>query len=159
MLHAAAMLIGLFVLGLLATQRWTSEGLIFAAVASAACVLVAAQLRLIGPSAFSSAPQQVLLSLSQAAAVVRGTIATVRAALAADVTLRPALVRVKSRTRSQAAQAAFANLVSATPGMVVVETDADGSLVHVNDEDAIDAVELGAIEVRVLGALDARRTL
>jgi multisubunit Na+/H+ antiporter MnhE subunit len=155
MLHAAAMLIGLFVLGLLAIGHVDSESLIAVGIASAACVLLSARLRLIGPGAFSSVPQHIALSLGQAGAAARGALATIRAALAADVTLKPALVRVKSRTQSDAAQAAFAGLISAAPGMLVVETDADGVLVHVNNEDGVDAAELGAIESRVIAALDA----
>lgn len=157
MLHAAAMLVGLFVLGLLATERGTSEGLILVGAASVACVLLSARLRLLGPGPFSSAPQHVVLSLHQLGAVVRGALATARTALAADVTLKPALVRVRSRTQREAAQASFANLISAAPGTIVVETDADGLLVHVNDEDAIDAGQLGALEARVIDALDVRR--
>lgn len=159
MLHAAAMLIGLFAVGMLAIGRWTAEAATLIGLASLACVLVSARLGLVGPNALSSGPQHVLLALGQAGAAVRGALTTIRAAVAADVTLKPALVRVKSRTQRNLAQAAFANLVSAASGRVVVDTDADGLLVHVNDEDAIDASELGAIESGVIDALDkGRRT-
>jgi hypothetical protein len=35
--------------------------------------------------------------------------------------------------------------------MAVVETDADGLLVHVIDEDGVDATDLGRLEGRILG--------
>lgn len=65
--------------------------------------------------------------------------------------MKPTLVRVRSRARDAAAQASFANMISATPGMAVVETDADGLLVHVIDEDEIDAADLGRLEDLVIG--------
>jgi hypothetical protein len=43
-------------------------------------------------------------------------------------------------------------LVSAAPGAVVVETELDGVLVHVTNEDAIDAEDFSRIEAQVSGA-------
>lgn len=150
MLHTAAMLLGFFVIWLVATQRAsTPEDLLIAAGASVFCVLVAMRAGGIG-AAFASAPRAVWITISRAGAVLLGGLATIRAALAADVTLKPALVRVKTRGRG-AERAAFAGLLSATPGMAVVETDTEGFLVHVMNEDAIDAAELGRLE-RVTGA-------
>lgn len=150
MLHAAAMLIGACILWLLATQRWNSaEDFAIAACAASACVLVAARFGGVG-GAFARAPQLVVLALTRAGPVVRGALATLRGALAADVTLKPALVRVRTRASNPAERAAFANMISATPGMAVVDTDAEGLLVHVTNEDAIDAADLGRLEHLVM---------
>jgi hypothetical protein len=40
---------------------------------------------------------------------------------------------------------------------LVVETEADGDLVHVTNEDAIDASDLGILEARVIAALEGGR--
>jgi multisubunit Na+/H+ antiporter MnhE subunit len=153
MLHAAAMLIGLIAFGLFALARGVSaETAVIAAGLGFACVLFAARFGGLGRTAFS-APQLIALAFGRAGAVMRGALSTMRAAIAADVTLKPALVRVKTRPTGAFAQAVFADLMSATPGVVVVEADADSMLVHVTDEDGVDAVEIGALEARVIGAL------
>jgi multicomponent Na+:H+ antiporter subunit E len=151
MLHAAAMLCGLVVLWMLATQHVTSpQDWAIAGVASLMCVAVA--LRFGGVSrAFARAPRLFALNFARAGAVVRGTLSTLRAAVSADVTMKPTLVRVRSRAQSVAERASFANMISATPGMAVVETDADGMLVHVIKVDAIDAADLGRLEDMVVG--------
>lgn len=153
MLHAAAMLIGLFALGLIALSRGVSaETVAGAAALAVASVAFAARFGGLGRTAFS-APQFVALSLARAGAVLRGTFSTIRAAVAADVTLKPALVRVRTRASGAFAQAAFADLMSAAPGVVVVEADAEGALVHVTNEDGVDAAEIGVLEARVISAL------
>lgn len=157
MLHAAAMLFGLFVLWLLSTQAWsTPQDVAIAAVAVLACVLAGARFGGLARNPFGRAPQFLLLVLGRISAVIAGALATLRAALAGDVTLRPALVRVKTRAVSPLARAAFADMISAAPGVVVVESDADGLLVHVIDEEAVDARDFGALEARVLAALGDR---
>jgi multisubunit Na+/H+ antiporter MnhE subunit len=125
MLHAAAMLCGLVVLWMLAAGRVTSpQDWMIAGVVALACVVVA--VRFGGASrAFTRAPRLLALNV--------------------------ALVRVRSRTQSVAERAAFANMISATPGMAVVDADVDGLLVHVINEDAIDAADLGRLESMVGG--------
>lgn len=151
MLHAAAMLIGLAVLWIAATQHASSpQDWLVAAAVAIACTGVALRFGGAG-SAFARAPRLWALSIARVGAVVRGALATLRAAVSADVTMKPALVRVRSRATRSAERASFANMISATPGMAVVETDADGLLVHVLDEDAIDAADLGRLEGRVVG--------
>lgn len=151
MLHAAAMLIGLAVLWTLLTQRVSSpQDWMIAVAVSFACVAVA--LRFGGASsAFWRAPRLWAVNFARSGAVMRGALATLRAAVSADVTMKPALVRVRSRTSRASERASFANMISATPGMAVVETDADGLLVHVLNEDGIDAADLGRLEARVGG--------
>jgi multisubunit Na+/H+ antiporter MnhE subunit len=155
MLHAAAMLLGLCIIWLLATQRYSSsEDIAVAVAAAAACVALAVRLGGVSRT-YWRAPRALFTVLARAGAVVRGALATLRAALAADVTIKPALVRV--RTRGQGIErAAFADMLGATPGMAVVETDPEGLLVHVMNEDGIDAADLGRLE-RITGAHGAER--
>lgn len=87
-------------------------------------------------------------------ASARGAALTARTAIAADVPLKPALVRVKLRPQSQAARAALAHFVSAEPGGVVVDIERDSLLVHVLQEEAIDAPQLARIESAVVRAVD-----
>jgi multisubunit Na+/H+ antiporter MnhE subunit len=146
MLHAAAMLCGLVILWMLASQQWSSpQAWLIAAGASFACVAVAARLGGVSES-FWRAPRSAIVALSRAGAVLRGAVATIRKAVSANVALNPALVRVRTRMTRSSERAAFASLLTATPGMAVVETDADGFLMHVIDEDSIDADELGRLE-------------
>lgn len=92
--------------------------------------------------------------IQRAGAAWVDSISVARHALAADVTLNPALLRVRMRARGPAARAAFAHLVGAAPGVLVVDMDEDGLLAHVIDEAAIDASELAALETRVLRTLE-----
>lgn len=152
MLHAAAMLAGFFVIWLLLAQRLGGlADVALAGVVAAACVAVAARFGGVS-AAFARAPGLVWLALARSGEVARGALATLRAAAAADVTLKPALVRVRTRADSVEARAAFADMLSASPGMAVVETEADGFLVHALDEDAVDAADLGRLEQAVIGA-------
>jgi multisubunit Na+/H+ antiporter MnhE subunit len=154
MLHAAAMLIGFFILALLVfAQRSFGEAATFAGLIAAASTAFAMRFGGSGPTLWG-APRTVLLGAGRAGAALAGAVKTVRAAFAADVTLNPALVRVKLRTRRDFSRAVMADLASAAPGAVVVEMESDGALVHVTDEGAIDAAELGDMEARVIAALD-----
>lgn len=152
MLHAAAMLLGLAILWMLGAQHWSSpQDWAIALGASALAVVVA--LRFGGASsAFARAPTLLLLTGARVGSVIKGALATIRSALSADVTLKPALVRVRTRGTQAEERAAFAGMISATPGVAVVETDAEGFLVHVMNEDAIDASDLGRLEQRTGGS-------
>lgn len=154
MLHAAAMLTGLFLLWIALTQR-TETPLDWGLAAGAALggVLIAWRFGGVGRS-FARAPRVLLLGLAGAGAAARGALRVVRAGIAADVSLRPALVRVKSRVTGAGARAVLAEMISAAPGQVVVEADGDGLLLHVIDEDAVDSAALGALEAQVLRAVD-----
>lgn len=157
MLHAAAALTGLWLLWLLLTQRAASPvDIALGAAAAFAAVVIA--LRLFGPSkAYARAFQFAAWMIARAPDVVRGALGAIRAAIAADVALKPALVRVRSRAEGDATRAAFADMISARAGAIVVESDADGLLVHVLDEDQIDAERLGKFEARVIGAFEGGR--
>lgn len=157
MLHAAAMLAGLFAVGLLLTLGWASQEqallMLGAALASTGAAVWLGGIR---KNAFSTAPQFVVLIASRAGAIVRGALSTIRASLAADVTLTPALVSVRTETTGTFAKAAAADLISAVPGSVVVETDSDGVLVHVMNEDAMDSASFTAHQRRTAAMLGAR---
>jgi len=154
MLHAAAMLLGLTLIWFVAAPSSASlVNIGVAAAAALACTLFAARAGGLSAS-FARAPRAIMVTLTRLPAVFGGALMTLRAAISADVTLRPALVRIKSRGAGPA-RGAFANVLSSAPGMVVVETDHDGFLVHVLDEDDVDANELGELE-RNVGAQELR---
>jgi multisubunit Na+/H+ antiporter MnhE subunit len=157
MLHAAAMLGGLFAIALLMSQGWLSrEQAALAFVAALASLAAAIWLGGVRRNPFSRAPQFLVLLLSRAGAVLRGALATIRAALAADVTLTPALERVRADGVGALAQAGAANAISAAPGSAVVETDSEGMLVHVLHEDAADSAAFVEIQRRAVGLLGGR---
>ncbi len=153
MLHAAAMLTGLCILWLLLahpTTRGLPADLAVAAAAALLTLAAAARLGGIG-GAFARAPRLFIIALSRLGRVLGGTRAIVRAALAADITLKPALIRVRTKSGA-AAQAVLADMMSAAPGMVVVDAGADGLLAHVIDEDSVDTEAISRLEMRVLDA-------
>lgn len=158
MLHAAAMLAGLFALALLLTQGWTS---VTHAAAAFVIALVAGAFALRfgggGKTPFSAAPQMAVLLASHAQRIARGAFSVVRGAAAADVTLKPALVRVRSVGADAFSRAAAVGLISAAPGSIVVDADAEGMLVHVMDEDAVDSEAFTAIEAGAAALLGAER--
>ena len=156
MLHAAATLIGCGLLWVMFTEHAGAPvDYVIAVAASLASFAIAS--RLFGAGhAYARAPQYAVLVIGRARSVVANAWATIRAAIAADVSLKPALVRVRTRAHSDISKAAFADMISATSGAVVVDADSDGLLVHVLDEDHVDAERLGRLEARVLGALEGR---
>ncbi len=155
MLHAAAMLAGLFVVGLSITQGSGSRDQVALAFAAALISLgVALWFGGVRKTPYSAVPQFVMLVASQTGAIVRGALSTIAAALAADVTLKPALVRVRAEAGGALAKAAAADLISAVPGSVVVETDGEGMLVHVMNEDAMESAAFAAVEGRAAALLE-----
>ncbi|MES1204105.1 MAG: Na+/H+ antiporter subunit E [Pseudomonadota bacterium] len=159
MLNAAALLACLWALWLLILDRWTRpETLAAAGAAALLCVLLAARLGALGgPGPYGALPRLFFLRVGRVGAVLAGAVATLRAALAPDLKLRPALVRVRTREASALAQAEFATLINVAPGAVVVAADDSSLLVHALQEDAVDALALTDLEARVIGALDGRR--
>jgi multisubunit Na+/H+ antiporter MnhE subunit len=79
-------------------------------------------------------PRLAAAQAMQTAGAVADALQIVRAAIAADVRLRPALVRVRTRTSETLGLATLANLIGASPGAVVIASDEEGLLVHVNQE-------------------------
>lgn len=128
-LHAAAMTLALLAISMLIGA---GAGVLPAVLMALACVVLAA--RLGGVSAvFARAPRDSVAAVTGLGEVFRGAFKTARAAVAADVTVWPALVRIKSAS-PQAELAAAAHKASAAPGALVVAADSDGLLVHVLDE-------------------------
>lgn len=155
MLQAAAMLVGLWAVWLLlAPAPLSFEHLgLGAAVAVMAAAL---SVRFGGWRDVGVQPGLAWLRVRSAAEGLRAALVTSRAAMAADISLRPALIRIKPRPAPAAVKAAFADAVSASPGWLAVESDADGLLVHVIDEDAVEAHQISALEDGVRAAFGLR---
>lgn len=134
MLQAIALFSGTFSLWLLLEQRFTLAALVAGAAAALVCVALTARLPGLGRRTFTQMPKLAAVQMLRVGAAFADAITTVRAAIAADVKLRPALVRVRTRAGDALSIAALANWIGATPGAVVIASDAEGLLVHVNDE-------------------------
>lgn len=95
-----------------------------------------------------------LLHLRRAWPELRGAGGVVRRAIAADVNMRPALVRVRTRPQSNASRATFVQFVSAHPGGLVIDVDNESVLAHVLHEDGLDGPALARLESDVIRAVD-----
>lgn len=165
MLHVAALIAGL--VGLWITLSWTSDlsasPAELAAAGVFAAVLTAMWTARLGGVDRESAPHWRMARLAplfvrRFSDTARGAGAAARAAIAADVTLRPALVRIRTRRQSDASRAALAHFISAAPGGVTVDVDGEGMLAHVLQEDTLDAPELAALEADIVRAVDGAAT-
>jgi multisubunit Na+/H+ antiporter MnhE subunit len=134
MLEAIVLFLWTFAVWLLLQQQFTVFGLASALAASVACVLVAARLPRLGRGTFTRMPRLAAAQAMQMGGAFADAFQIVRAAIAADVRLRPALVRVRTRTSEALGLATLANLIGASPGAVVIASDEEGLLVHVNQE-------------------------
>jgi multisubunit Na+/H+ antiporter MnhE subunit len=134
MLQAIALFSGTFAVWLMLEQRFTMAALLVAAAASIVCVVMTARLPRLGRGTFTQMPRLAAVQAMRAGAALGDAIVTVRAAIAADVKLRPALVRVRTRGSDVLGVATLANWIGATPGAVVISSDDEGLLVHVNQE-------------------------
>ena len=156
MLNAAAMFVGLWLLWLLLVQQIQSVDAAAIGVAVALLsVFAAARLGALGGrGGFGATPRLAPLCLGRASGIGMGAASMLRTALIGGGAVNPALVRVRTRASSAAARAALCDLISATPGAVVIESDDEGLLVHVLHEDQIDGASLSALESKVIAALD-----
>lgn len=155
MLQTATMLAGLWAVWLLVTQApLTPEQLGIGAGVAFMCALIAA--RFCGMRDLGAPVGVGMRRLRHAPEDFRAALSTARAAIAADVSLRPGLVRIKPRVATDTVKAAFAAAVSARPGWVAVESDADGMLAHVLDEEAVQPHDISAIEDGVRAAYGLR---
>jgi multisubunit Na+/H+ antiporter MnhE subunit len=153
--QAAILLLGLGALWTLWVQRaLTLQDWSFAALAAFACVVLTARFVMQHTAPSGTAFKSFILFVTRSGAAWRNVGAVMAAALSADVKLQPGLVRVRLRGAEERAHAAFANLMSAQPGSAAVELDADGLLLHVLQEDGVDARELGRLESGLLGAVE-----
>jgi multisubunit Na+/H+ antiporter MnhE subunit len=159
MLHAVVLLAGLGGLFLaLAGQQPDAQMLAVAGVSALLCVAWTARL---GGLDAESVPyfrfvRLAPLLVARTQATIAGATRAARAAVRADITLKPELVRLRLRAQGDAARAAFAHLVNATPGEVVIDIDDDGLLMHTLDEDAVEDAQLAALEGQVVRALEGR---
>ncbi len=145
MLSAVSMALGVSVLWLLLTQQWSTP-VDFAVALAVGLIALVSTARVGGPSpAFTRLPSVLLALFRRIGTVIGGAMATLRAALAADIILKPGLVRVKSSLAGRDASA-FSGMVTMAPGAAVIDTDDEGMFVHVLNEDLIDAGELGQLQ-------------
>jgi multisubunit Na+/H+ antiporter MnhE subunit len=157
MVRAPAAVFGLFAIWLLLTQRFAApQDFLVAALAALLSLGVGLRFGRATTPVFGFAPQLLLLGLSRAGVVLRGAISTLSATLAADVSLTPALARLKTRSADNDVRAELANLISAAPGAVVVDTDAEGVLMHLLHEDAVETAGYAELEAKAAAAFGAR---
>jgi|GEM_PF-1759742 len=157
MLRAVAAFIGLFLIWLLLTGKLQTPAQL-AWAGGAAALSLWAGIRLAGAASpvFAAAPQFLLLGFARAGLALGACLSTLRAALAADVALAPGLARLKTRSTNNDVRAELANLISAAPGAVVVDADAEGLLMHLLNEDALETADYAALEAHVAATLSAR---
>lgn len=142
MLDGAAMLVGLALLWLAAAGSPISvDKLAAMSFAVVAAFMVAARFGGVG-SAFAQAPGGAVWLARRGPALLAAALRTLRAGLAGEGALAPALMRVRPRDNSDFGRALLSGQISAHPGMVVVESDADGLLVHVINENQVDSERL-----------------
>ena len=153
MLRAAAAFLGSLLIWLLLAQHVGSlADLAIAASAAACAVLIGAHFGGGASAGYARAPQLLMLGASRVTTVLAGVSSTARAALAGDIRLAPGLARLKTRGLDADARGDLATLISATPGNLVVEADAEGLLIHLIDEHEMDGGDLSGMEARVLQA-------
>jgi len=78
----------------------------------------------------------------------------IKACLKADLDIEPALVKVKTRCKSDLAKTVFANSITLTPGTVSVAVEGDKILVHALYEDAAAPAAFDEMDMRSLAATD-----
>ncbi len=134
MLQASALFLGAFAVWIVLQHQMSAPMLAAGGLAALACVLITAALPRLGRELFTRMPRFVAVQTLRLGAAFADALATVRAALAGDVKLRPALVRVRTRAADAFSIAMLAHWISGTPGAVVIAADEEGLLVHVNNE-------------------------
>lgn len=138
----------------LAWTIWTAQsggGLLGGALLAAASVALAFRLGPFQRTRLDQDARLILFAAGRALAPLAEAFGVLRRIAAADVTLKPGLVRVKSAL--MAATGSVAPAVAASGGVraIVVQTDATGYLLHVLDEDEIDARQFNRTEALLAG--------
>jgi multisubunit Na+/H+ antiporter MnhE subunit len=149
MIHALALLGGLVCLWLALAGGPANTELIYGGMAALSVVMLLSwRLGLIDAEAapYPRALALARLMLAQAPHRIAQALRVARAALAADVTLSPALVRVRLTKQGETHAAAFGLAASAAPGMALVELEGETALLHVVREDDVDPDEVRALE-------------
>lgn len=147
MVHAAATWLGLFLIGLVATQGANAVAL---AACTAGCALASVYLFGVERANLGAMLSALAGLLARVPALFRGAARTMRAIVAADVTLRPALVQVKTYAEDDFSLGATVCAMSASPGVVAVDASGESILVHVIEERDDSAADLRAIEASIV---------
>jgi multisubunit Na+/H+ antiporter MnhE subunit len=150
MLQASALFLGVFALWMVLQRELSAPMLAAGAIAALACVLITAALPRLGRDLFTRMPRFIAVETLRVGAAFADAATTVRAALAGDVKLRPALVRVRTRASDVFSIFVLAHWISGTPGAVVIAADDEGLLVHVNDENDERFENIGSWEETLL---------
>ncbi|MEL7232473.1 MAG: Na+/H+ antiporter subunit E [Pseudomonadota bacterium] len=82
----------------------------------------------------------------------------IKAILSADVTINPALVKVKTQCESDLAKTVFANSITLTPGTVTVAVESGSMLVHALQEEAAGPGAFDEMDRRSKEAVDGKGT-
>lgn len=144
MIRAATMLLGLWIILLLMTLPVTAMGAAQAGLG--ALVATALAMRAGGASrAFSRLPWSVAALVFRLGGVVGAAAATIRAALAADVTLSPALVRIRLGSNDGIDGADAVAKIGVASGLSVVALAKDSLLAHALNEDNVDIARVRAM--------------
>lgn len=88
--------------------------------------------------------------------ILKANAKVLRACLAANLDIRPTLVKVKTGCRSDLAKTIFANSITLTPGTVTVDVDGDMLLVHGLYEEDSQPEAFEEMDRRVVDAVDGK---
>ncbi len=156
MLHAAAMLAGIFLIAVLASVSAALPAPIAVAGAiAAACVLWAARFGGIWRG-YSRLPAMLGVMGAQLAAACAGALRVVRLAAGARVRVRSSLLKLKPRFSSAPERTLYAAALSMSAGRIVVESDQEGVLAHLLNEPLADEAAFHGLEARVRRALGVK---
>lgn len=86
--------------------------------------------------------------------IIKANWRVIRACLKADLDINPALVKVKTRCKSDLAKTTFANSITLTPGTVTLSVDGDKLLVHALYEDDAEPGAFDEMDRRTAAAAD-----
>jgi multisubunit Na+/H+ antiporter MnhE subunit len=153
MLRAIAMALGLSLFWLVLSQpqnsvwSWSAMG-----AAVLGCIVCAGRFGGITDT-YLRAPRLIVAHARRSAGVLEGVLSIVRAASASVFPGAPTLLRLRVQARDPGRRASFASLLNATPGLLVVDADDSGLLLHAFDEEKADASLLTRAEQEMGGAL------
>ena len=156
MLQAAGLFVSLTVSWMLLTQHFSGLGLAIAASASVVCVVMAMRMPGLGRGTFTTAPRLATVLASRMAGAFLGALRVIGAAISADIRLDPALVRIRTGLTGELGRAMFADVLGASPGIVVIGVDDAGLLAHVNEENGEELRDVRDWEARIGAAVGER---
>ena len=89
--------------------------------------------------------------------IIKANYSVIKACLAADLDICPALVRVRTTCESDLAKVTFANSITLTPGTVTVAVEGDKLLVHALYESAAGPGAFDEMDYRSARAMDGSK--